>query len=79
MVIVSIISNQGSNNVEGGSSSRVGVVETSQSSFLFQIMCLELIYTNTIFTLTNHVHKVFQMRPNFDLRPIFGEETENMI
>ena len=79
LTLVSIISNQESNNVEGGSSSRVGVVETTQSSFLFQRMCLELIYTNTIFTLTNHVHKIFQMRPNFDLRAILGEETENMI
>ena len=42
--LVSIISNQGSTNVEGGSSSRVGVVETSQSSFLIQRMCLELIF-----------------------------------
>jgi len=65
LTLVSIISNQGSNNVEGG-------------SFLFQRMCLELIYTNIIFTLTNHVHKIFQMRPNFDLRAILGEETENM-
>ena len=76
--LVSIISNQGSTNVEGGSSSRVGVVETSQPSFLFQRVCLELIYTNIIFTLTNHVHKILQMRPNFDLRAILGEETENM-
>ena len=78
LTLVSIISNQGSNNVEGGSSSRVGVVETSQPSFLFQRVCLELIYTNIIFTLTNHVHKILQMRPNFDLRAILGEETENM-
>ena len=44
LTLASIISNQGSNNVEGGSSSRVGVVETSQSSFLIQRMCLELIF-----------------------------------
>ena len=78
LTLASIITNQGSNNVEGGSSSRVGVVETTQSSFLFQRMCLELIYTNIIFTLTNHVHKIFQMRPKFDLRATLGKETENM-